>query len=356
MNKLILNKTLAAGIFAATIITITACGGGGGSSASGSTKITTIAGGGTSTTSTDPTQATLGSFINIVVKDGNFLFNSDRDGTYKLQVLDLATNQLSAKSYSTITAGETLSELIWASADKYYFWTESKAQALYEADSDLMIKHIAGKNDVAVINFIPNDKGKLASFRNPTPQAVLYNDGSADQLFFVDDNKIRKVTLSGDYPTSTLSSKYYAWSLTLKGDKLIVSTGSNHTIFEYNLKDSTEAIVAGSSQGYANAEKPEQAMLKYPSNITNSPSGNIYFSVSGVADDNLRIIRKLAVNNGVYGAVTTAFGAAPDSTADNAGLTNILDLEFVGDFLFLLVNDDNSVRSIKKIEFINQTP
>ncbi len=364
MNKLNLNKALAAGLFAATIITITACGGGGGSSASGSTKINTIAGGGNSTTGTEATQAALGFLNNLVVKDGNFIFNASRDGAVKQLTLNLATNQLSDKAYSNIGAEESISYLISANDDKYYFWVtksiaSSRAYALYDATSGLVGNHIAGQKVAGSSSFAPNDNGKLASFKDPKPQAVFYKDGTTDQLFFIDDNKIRKVTLSGSYPTTTVndSPKYNPGSIALSGDKLIVTSTSSFIIFEHDLKNNTaEKVIAGSSFGYENAEKPEQAMLKYPSNITISPSGNIYFSVPGVKSASQKIIRKLAVNNGVYGAVTTAFGAAPDSTADNAELSYIYDLEFIGNNLYVVdAGDDGNVR-IKKIEFINQTP
>ncbi len=359
MNKLKLNKTLAAGIFAATIITITACGGsGGGSSASGSTKISTIAGGGDSTTATDATQATLGAIFNLVAKDNRLLFNSV--GITKQRALDLATNQLSAKDYSGINARENVSSLLTSSSAKYYLWTFKSfgGYALYEVDSELHATHIAGKNDVSANNFIANENGKSASFRDPSYQAVLYNDGTNDQLFFIDDSKIRKVTLSGSYPTTTVndSPKYNPGSIALSGEKLIVTDSSKPLIFEHALNDGAEAIVAGSSQGYENAENPLQAMLKTPSYIAISPSGNIYFSDSGVADGNQRIIRKLAVNNGVYGAVTTAFGAAPGGTADSAELNIIYDLEFVGNNLFVIDTGADKKDRIKKIEFINQTP
>ncbi len=369
MNKLNLKKTLAAGIFAATIITITACGGSGGSSSAGtapaSTKITTIAGGGDSTTSTDPAQATLGLVFNLVARDGSLLFNSDRDGTAKQQVLDLATNQLKLPAaYSGLGSGERPSSLLVASADKYYFWVyksfaSSVAYALYDATSGLASNHIAGKNDAVSTAFATNDKGKLASFTKPSYQAVLYKDGTAEQLFFTDSDKIRKVTLSGDYPVNNVnaSSRYNAGIIALSGDKLIVTAPSSSIIFEYDLKNNTgDKVIAGSTSGYENAENPLQAKLKYPKYIVTSPAGNIYFTVHGVAYDNQRIIRKLAVSNGVYGAVTTAFGAAPDSTADNAELNNIYDLEFVGNNLYVIDTDDNLRDRIKKIEFINQTP
>ncbi len=372
MNKLNLNKTLLAGIFAATIITITACGGGGGGSSAGtgpgSTKITTIAGGGASTTATDATQATLGSVYTIVAKDGKLLFNSDRDGTAKQQVLDLATNQLALPAaYSGPGSEERPSALFAARDAKYYFWVfksiaSSGAYALYEANSGLVSTHIAGQKDTVGQGFVANDNGKSVSFTGPSFKAVLYQDKDAttsDQIFLIDSSKIRKVILSGAYPTSTVnaSSKYNARSITLSGEKLIVSAPTDSIIFEYDLKNNGgEKLIAGSSLGYANAEKPEQAKLQYPNYIVTSPSGNIYFTDSGVTSANQRIIRKVAVNNGVYGAVTTAFGAAPDSTEDSAELNIIYDLEFVGNNLYVLDAGTDYKFRIKKIEFINQTP
>ncbi len=364
MNKLNLHKALAAGLFAATIITITACGGGGGSSASGSTKISTIAGGGNSTTATEATQAALGVFYSLVAKEGKLHFNSDRDGTVKQQVLDLATNQLELPgAYSGLGSGEMPFTLLAVSPDKYYFWAyksiaSSGAYALYDATSGLASNHLAGQKDIVSEDFAANEDGKSASFREPSSQAVLYKDGTSDQLFFTDSGIIRKVQLSGTYAVSTInaSSRYYARSIALSGDKLLVAASPNSIIFEYDLKNNTaEKVTAGSTYGYENAENPEQAKLKYPSNIITSLSGNIYFTVFGVAVDNQRIIRKLAVNNGVYGAVTTAFGAAPDSTADSAELYSIWDLEFVGNNLYVIDRDASEFR-IKKIEFINQTP
>ncbi len=368
MNKLNLKKALAAGIFAATIITITACGGGGGgggSSAPASTKITTIAGGGNSTTATDATQSKLGSISNLVVKEGKLFFNSDRDGTYKLQVLDLAANQLALPAaYSGLVPGESPLVLLTANAAKYYFWVfksiaSSGAFALYDATSGLASNHLAGQKDAGSSRFEANDNGKLASFRLPSYQAVLYNDGTTNQLFFTENGIIRKVALSGIYPVSTVnaSSSYYAGNLALSGEKLIVTATFNSIIFEHDLKNNgSEKLIAGSTPGYENADKPEQAKLQNPAHIAISPSGNIYFSVFGVNTSIQRIIRKVAVSNGVYGAVTTAFGAAPDSTADNAELNYIYDLEFVGDNLYVVdAGDDGNVR-IKKIEFINQTP
>ncbi len=357
MNKLNLNKTLAAGIFAATIITITACGGGGGgSSATASTKITTIAGGGDSTTGTNPAQAKLGSVSNLVVREGKLLFNANRDGTYKLQMLDVASNQLALPAaYSNIGAGETILHLLAANDNKYYFTTFLKAYGLYEADSTFAAKHIAGKNDAPNSGFVENDRG-LLTYINPSNHAVIYNDGTNDLLFFIDNGKIRKVTLSGTYPTATVNDDktYFAWRMALNGDKLLATAQPNSIIFEYDLKTAKQKLVAGvfnSNGGYENAVNPLQAKLNNPYHIAISPSGNIYFTVYGVALDSQRIIRKVTVNNGVYGAVTTAFGAAPGSTADSAELNNILDLEFVGDQLFLVDSDVDAVRRIKKIEF-----
>ncbi len=371
MNKLNLNKVLRAGIFAATIITITACGGGGGgsgSSAPASTTITTIAGGGTSTTATDATQATLGSVYTIVAKDGKLLFDSDRDGTFKHQVLDLATNQLANPvAYSGLGSEERPSALFSASATKYYFWVfksidSSGVHALYEANSGLISTYIAGQKDTVGPGFIANDNGKLVSFRNPSFKAVLYQDKDAttsDQIFFTESSKIRKVTLSGSYPTVTVNPNSIndAGRVALMGDKLIVTSTRYNLIYEHDLKNNaSERNIAGSLNGYENAENPLQAKLDEPLNIIISPSGNIYFTDFGVTSSNQRIIRKLEVKNGVYGAVTTAFGAAPGSTADNAALNNIYDLEFVGNNLYVVDAGADSKYRIKKIEFINQTP
>ncbi len=377
MNILNLNKALLAGLFAATIITITACGGSGGGSSSSSggtvpalTKITTIAGGGDSTTSTDPAQATFGFLSNLVAKDESLLFNSARDGTDKLLTLNLAANTLSSAAYSGIGTGETLYRLLAASADKYYFLTyktysTKNAFALYEANSELVAKHKAGNINLASSSeFVNNLNGLSARFIDPSTQAVLYNDGTNDQLFFIDGGKIRNVTLSGNYPTVTAnqSSIYNSWGLTLKGDKLIVTDLPNSVIFEHDIKTKDEEVIAGIEDpiegfmaGYKNAEDPHQAKLRLPGFITTSPAGNIYFSVWGVKGTGQKIVRKLAVNNGVYGAVTTAFGAAPDSTADIADLNYISDLEFVGNTLYLLDSGDNSKGLIKKIEF-KETP
>ncbi len=372
MNKQNLNKTLAAGIFAATIITITACGGGGGggSLAPASTKISTIAGGGDSATTTDPTQAilgTFGTFSNLVVREGNFYFNSNRDGTVKLQYLDLATNILAPANFSNIGSGETLSHLLAASADKYYFLTSknigsSGAVALYEAGSTLVGTHIAGKNDATSSEFLVNTSGLLASLRDPSSQAVFYNDGTTNQLLFADSDLIRKVALSGTYAVSTVNadSTYSALEFALMGDKLIVTDLFNSLIFEHDLKTGKEKVVAGirTAYGYENAENPLLAKFNSPTSIIISPSGNIYFTVRGVktSTEDQKIIRKLEVKNGVYGAVTTAFGAAPDSKADNADITNIIDLEFIGNNLYVLDSGADSKYRIKKIEFINQTP
>ena len=358
MNKLNLNKVLAAGIFAAIFVAVSASGAAvGGASAPVSTKISTVAGGGSSATTTNPTQANLGIFLNIVARDKSLIFNSAREGkAYKLQTLNLATNQLATASYSGIAAGDAMLTLLSVSADNYYFL--SSTGLLYEANSAFVAKHIAGKSDSLDSGFIDNEKGKLASFNlNPLADAaVLYQN----QLFFVDENNVRKVTLSGDYPISTVipGSDHAAGSLTLKGDKLIITDLLNALIFEYDLKTGGIKNVAGINDpagGYVNAENPLQAKLSLPTNITTSPSGNIYFTVWGVADIYQRIIRKLAVNNGVYGAVTTAFGAAPGSKADKTELNNILDLEFVDNNLYVLDHSNDGKFRIKKIEF-GQTP
>ncbi len=383
MTKINLNKALAAGIFAVTIMAISACGGsGGGSSAGvvpkvdatgdatggtsipGTTKISTIAGGGSSTTTTDPTQATLGFAYNIVAKGDGLVFTSTRDGTVKLQTLNLATNQLSTAAYSGIGAGENVSALLASSAAKYYLTANKtigtgKAYMIYEANSALAAIHKAGKNDVATTGFVENTNGLLGTFSFPRPHGVIYNDGANDQLFFIDAYKIRKVILSGNYPTSTVNaaSTYESERIALKGDKLIVTAPSNSIIFEYDLKNTTgEKIIAGSSSGYLNAETPLQARINLPINITTSPAGNIYFTVAGVTGSGQKIVRKLAVNNGVYGAVTTTFGAEPGSAADSVEINSAYDIEFVGNNLYVLDSGADSTFRIKKIEFINQTP
>ncbi len=363
MNKLNLHKAMAAGIFAATIVVITACGGSGSSSPA---KITTVAGGGDATTGTNPTQASLGLVSSFAAKDGDLLFNSDRDGTGKLHRLDLATNQLATpEAYSNIGTGENLFSLLAAKADKYYFWVYKenglyRGHALYQANSELASTHIAGNIDATNATFVADDKGKLATFSFPSSQVVLYNDGSNDQLFFTDSYKIRKVKLSGDYPTTTVkdNSEFKARNLALMGNKLLVTDFVNSLVFEHSIKDSTEAIVAGlkNVDGYENAANPLQAKLNFPGLIATSPTGDIFFTVSGLVGSNQRIIRKLAVSKGVYGAVTTAFGAAPGGTVDSAELIRIYDLEFVDNDLYVLdFGADNKYR-IKRIESVNQTP
>ena len=171
--------------------------------------------------------------------------------------------------------------------------------------------------------------------------------------------------LSGSHSLSTVNpaSLYEAERLTLKGDKLIVTDYDNSLIFEHDLKTGLEIIVAGGLKdasgdyirGYENAENSLQAKLNSPLSIATSPKGNIYFTVRGVTGIGHKIIRKLAASNGVYGAVTTAFGATPDSTADTTELSYIYDILFIDNNLYVLEEDDDGIISIKKIEF-SQAP
>ncbi len=389
MNKLNLHKALAAGIFAATIITITACGnsfiGGGSSSGSNSgggsgigaitgpasIKISTIAGGGNSATTTEATQAALGSLKSIVAKGNSLLFSSSRGGSVKIQTLDLATNNLSNKAHTGLGTTEYMEHLLAASASKYYFLTfksvsSKKAYAIYEASSDLAAARISGDNNVVNAGISDRTTGAYAVLGNPSSQAVIYNDGTNDLLYFIDTGRIRKVTLSEGYSTLTVDTilEFEAWRIALTGDKLIITNFGNSLIFEHDLKTGHEKIIAGGLKntdgsykaGYQNAENPLQALLKYPLSIATSPSGNIYFTVQGVASGSQKIIRKLAVNNGVYGAVSTVFGAAPDSTADSVEIENATDIKFVGNNLFVIDEGADDKARIKKIEFINQTP
>ena len=375
MNKPNLKKTLAAGIFAVAIISITAIlSYSFRNFDSESIKITTIAGGGASTTATDPTQATLDYFYNIVASGDSLLYISNRG---ELGRVNLATNQLSTETYSGIGSDEYPDILLATSATKHYFLTykdlgSDRVFALYEANSDLVATHIAGKND-APSGLVDNDNGLLASL--VADSASLYNDGANEHLFFTDHYKIRKVTLSGSYPVSSVNanSPYQAANMAIKGQKLIVADYNNFLIFEHDLKTGLEKIIAGGLKdasgdylsGYENAENPLQAKLLFPFIIAISPSGNIYFTVQGVdfspkfhemLDGNQRIIRKLEASKGVYGAVTTAFGSAPGSKLDNDDLFGIIDLDFVGNNLYAFDDGADGILRIKKIEFINQTP
>ncbi len=380
MNKQNLKKALAAGIFAATIITITACGGGGGGggSSTASTKITTVAGGGGySTTTSDATQARLGVVYTIVANGDYLLFNSNRVGvSNKLQRLNLVTNKLATpEDYSGTGPGEKILDLIAATADSYYFFTAKTVSAsvgfplLYAANNRLEATLIAGNKDsTSNGTILDNANGKLARFHSTNNQAVIYTNQNNDKyLFIVDDVKIRSVALSGSYNTETVkaSSEFKAWRLALNGDKLVVLDIINHLIYEHDIATRTEKLIAGSkgSGGYVNSENPEQARIQTPYYIATSPSGNIYFTVYGVKSRSQKIIRKLAVSNGVYGGVTTAFGAAPGSEIDRAELGIINEIEFVGNNLYVLDFDGDIIGGgggsnyhIKKIEFINQTP
>ena len=369
MNKLNLKKTLRAGIFAATIMALAPGGAiSAGNLAPASIKITSVAGGGNLEKTIDPTKAVLGALLNLVARGDSLLFTFI--GEPKLKRLYLTRNKLSTQVFKGIGAGETPEDLIAANDDKYYFKTRkdignSKAYALYEADSEFKARHIVGKNDAMGNGFVDNDRGIL-TFINPSNHGVLYNDGANDLLFFIDGGKIRKVTLSGDYPTSTVNadSVFSAERLALKGDKLIVTDKNNSLIFEHDLKTGLEKIIAGGLKdangayikGYENAENPLQAKLNLTSDIAISPAGNIYFTDHKLGEHfYLKVLRKLEASNGVYGAITTVYGAAPGSMEENTGLYVTFDLEFIGNNLYAIEWIDLD-RSIIKIEFINQTP
>ncbi len=204
---------------------------------------------------------------------------------------------------------------------------------------------------------------------------------AADALYFIDDYYVMKIELSGTNPVSRVFGwihrqepgdgydSHFSWNpidlLYMASNKLLVVDSSNNLIKEIDLNNNnsikTIAGVEGSQDGWEDNVNPLLARFDWPRSIALSPGGDIY-----LADTGNCLIRKIAVNNGVYGAVTTVAGAGcsgnelKNTQADESGHHNareaifysVRDLVFDGSILYMT----DSFLFIRKVEFLDATP
>ncbi len=268
-------------------------------------------------------------------------------------------------------------------ADSNYIYVveySPRGRIFYSVDSTTLAStKLAGGNEGGSFYGPVGDMVQLSNPRVATP--------APDALYFIDNYYVKKIELSGTYDVSYIAGGPYTTHETVDGsgtavsfrelsdmlyiessNKLIVLDSGKYIIREVDLnnKNYVKTIAGVASfpftSGRDDNANPLLATFDWPRSIALSPSGNIY-----VADSYL--IRKIAVNNGVYGAVTTVVGSAryvdiiKDTKANENGRHNARDaiLYSTGDLVFdgnsLYFIDGNFLGSfIRKVEFLDATP
>ena len=347
-------------------------------------KVTTIAGCGSSDGEVAGMERQIGYYYDLERKGANeLLLYSYRQEYLKVTIEDDGKASLTNFNIPNFGTSQKFNYMGADSSNLYIYQYSQDGNAIFSVDSNTLAStKLAGGNRSGLAFGPDGDKVEISA----------RDEGSAsstDALYFIGaDNYIMKVELTGTHAVSRVYGEHHNLDELVyitSSNKLLAIDNNNKTIIEVDLNNNnTMKIIAGGVKDSTDARSddnadPLLATFRYPHSMALSPGGNIYISDRYPALVNLDpyfssyantfLIKKLAINNGVYGAVTTIVGTdcndfnLQDTIVDENGhhnarearLCSADDLVFDGNSLYLL--DGNSLgRFIRKVEFLDATP